>query len=255
VSALRRAFFKTATPRARLEAEAEGLAALRATGAVRVPATLADDDPSRLALEWLELRPLDARSAAALGTALAALHRAAVPDALAGRYGWNRDNFIGATPQSNAPSTSWVAFFREERLVPQLARAERNGYRGTLQDAGARLVEALDGLLGSHAPPPSLLHGDLWSGNAGALPDGTPVVFDPAAYVGDREADLAMTELFGGFPSTFYAAYREAWPLDQGYALRRELYNLYHLLNHLNLFGGGYLARCERTITRLLATA
>ena len=213
-----RAFVKTATPRARLDAEADGLAALRATNTVRVPATLGLDAHG-LSLEWLDLRPLDARSGAALGTALAALHRAP-----AGAYGWPRDNYIGATPQSNALSQSWPAFFRAQRLVPQLARAARNGYRGTLQDAGGRLVDSLDVILGAHVPVPSLLHGDLWSGNAGALPDGTPVVFDPAVYVGDREADLAMAELFGGFPSSFHAAYREAWPLTDGYALRRELY-------------------------------
>jgi fructosamine-3-kinase len=242
-----RAFVKTATPRERLDAEVDGLAALRATQAVRVPATLGIDERG-LALERLDLRPLDARSAAALGTALAALHRRA-----AGPFGWQRDNFIGATPQSNATSASWVAFFREQRLVPQLARAERNGHIGTLHDTGARLVESLEAILGDHAPAPSLLHGDLWGGNAGGLPDGTPVVFDPAVYVGDREADIAMTELFGGFPPAFYAAYREAWPLDDGYPLRRELYNLYHLLNHLNLFGGAYLGRCRQVMDWLLA--
>jgi len=104
-----------------------------------------------------------------------------------------------------------------------------------------------------YQPTPALLHGDLWSGNAGATVDGEPVVFDPAVYYGDREADLAMTELFGGFPACFYAAYREAWPLDAGYVQRRMLYNLYHVLNHLNLFGGGYLAQAERLIAQLLA--
>lgn len=252
----RRAFVKTAVPRARLVAEADGLAALRATGTVRVPATLGfgtgNADPG-LALEWLDLRPLDARSGAALGVALAALHRAPPPCALSGRFGWTMDNFIGATPQANAPSASWVAFWREQRLAPQLARAKAAGYGGGLQDDGGRLLDALDDLMRGHSPAPSLLHGDLWGGNAGALSDGTPVLFDPAVYVGDREADLAMTELFGGFGASFHAAYRDAWPLDDGYPLRRELYNLYHLINHLNLFGAGYLARCERTLARVLA--
>jgi fructosamine-3-kinase len=240
-----RTFAKTATPGARLDAEADGLAALRATKTVRVPSIHGLDDRG-LALEWLDLRPLDARSGAALGTALAALHRVRQS-----RFGWHRDNFIGATPQANTPSNSWLVFFREQRLLPQLARAERNGYRVD----GTRVVESLEVLLGEHEPSPSLLHGDLWGGNAGALPDGTPVIFDPAVYVGDREADIAMSELFGGFPPTFYAAYRDAWPLDDGYGLRRELYNLYHLLNHLNLFGGEYLARCRQAIVRLLAAA
>ena len=251
-----RAFVKTAVPRQRRVAEADGLAALRASGTVRVPATLglgAGNADEGLALEWLDLRPLDARSGAALGVALAALHRAPPPRTLSGRFGWTMDNFIGATPQANAPTTSWVAFWRDQRLVPQLARAKGAGYGGALQDDGARVVEALDDLLRGHTPAPSLLHGDLWGGNAGALSDGTPVIFDPAVYVGDREADLAMTELFGGFDPSFHAAYRDAWPLDEGYPVRRDLYNLYHLLNHLNLFGAGYLAHCERALARLLA--
>ena len=250
MSGTRKVFRKAATPHARLAAELDGLDALRATHAVRVPAVLGLD-ATGLTLEWLDLRPLDTHAGAALGRALAALHRA--PRGWDGGYGWRCDNYIGATPQPNAPSASWTTFFRQQRLAPQLARAARNGYDGALQANGARLLDALDTLLAGHDPPPALLHGDLWSGNAGALPDGTPVIFDPAVYVGDREADLAMTELFGGFPASFYAAYREAWPLDTGYALRRELYNLYHLLNHLNLFGSGYLDRCEGTISRLLA--
>jgi protein-ribulosamine 3-kinase len=104
-----------------------------------------------------------------------------------------------------------------------------------------------------HGPAPSLLHGDLWTGNLGYLPDGTPAVFDPAVYYGDREADLAMSELFGGFGRDFYAAYRDAWPLDAGYGTRKTLYNLYHILNHLNLFGGGYLGQARAMIDRLLA--
>jgi fructosamine-3-kinase len=251
VSGAGKVFVKAATPHARLEAELDGLCALRDTRAVRVPAALGLD-ASGLALEWLDLRPLDTHAAAALGRALAALHGA--PVAWSGGFGWRCDNYIGATPQPNAACASWTAFFREQRLAPQLARAARNGYGSALQVPGARLLDVLDTLLAGHDPRPSLLHGDLWGGNAGALPDGTPVIFDPAVYVGDREADLAMTELFGGFPASFHAAYREAWPLEDGYAQRRELYNLYHLLNHLNLFGAGYLQRCERTLSRLLAT-
>jgi fructosamine-3-kinase len=242
------AFVKTATPRARLEAEVDGLAALRATRTVRVPDVVALDERG-LALERLELRPLDARSGAALGVALAALHRAPAGE----RFGWASDNYIGATPQHNAWCAAWHEFFREQRLRPQLQLAAANGY--PLQREGEKLLTRIDALLSGHDPKPSLLHGDLWGGNAGALPDGTPVIFDPAVYVGDREADLAMTELFGGFPAGFLAAYRDAYPLDEGYALRRELYNLYHLLNHLNLFGEGYRARCERTIARLLVSA
>jgi fructosamine-3-kinase len=247
-----RAFVKN-VPRARaaqLDAEVDGLAALRAAAAVRVPQLIGrgeDDAQAWLQLEWLDLRPLD--DGAALGRALAALHRASG----GARFGWHRDNFIGATPQANAWHDDWGGFWRDCRLAPQLALAARNGYGGALQRDGGRLVAAIDALLHGHAPAPSLLHGDLWSGNAGLLPDGTPVIFDPAVYVGDRECDLAMTELFGGFDARFHAAYREAWPLPAGYEVRRELYNLYHLLNHLNLFGAGYLARCQRSMARLLA--
>jgi fructosamine-3-kinase len=225
-----------------------------------------DDALASLTLEWLDLRPL--AGAGALGRALAALHVAPVPgepstgarasasaDATPRRwrYGWHRDNFIGPTPQLNAWHEHWPTFWRERRLAPQLALAARNGHGGPLQRAGERLLASVDTLLAGHAPAPSLLHGDLWSGNAGLLPDGTPVVFDPAVYVGDRECDLAMTELFGGFDADFHAAYRDALPLDHGYRVRRELYNLYHLLNHLNLFGQAYRAQCERTIALLLA--
>jgi fructosamine-3-kinase len=217
---------------------------------VRVPATIALERDG-LALEWLDLHALDARAGAALGAALAGLHRAPAGE----RFGWHVDNYIGATPQPNAWCASWPEFFRERRLRPQLELAAEQGYGGALQREGERLLARVESLLDGHAPAPSLLHGDLWGGNAAALADGTPVIFDPAVYVGDREADLAMTELFGGFPASFHAAYREAWPLADGHALRRELYNLYHLLNHLNLFGTGYLHRCERVLAGLLRSA
>jgi fructosamine-3-kinase len=185
-----------------------------------------------------------------MGRALAAMHRTTDQ-----RFGWRRDNFIGATPQSNRGNDDWTGFWRDARLVPQLALAGRNGLGSRLIDAGERLANMLPRLLAGHAPQASLLHGDLWSGNAAFLADGSPVLFDPAVYFGDREADLAMTELFGGFPRSFYASYSEAWPLDPGYELRRDLYNLYHVLNHANLFGGGYAAQAAALIGRLLAEA
>jgi fructosamine-3-kinase len=150
-------------------------------------------------------------------------------------------------------SDSWPRFFAERRLRPQLALARSSGAdRITLQD-GEELCEKLAAFFLDGHPLPSLLHGDLWGGNAGMLPDGTPVVFDPACYYGDRETDIAMSELFGGFPESFYAAYREAWPLDSGYEARKTLYNLYHILNHFNIFGAGYLGQAKRMIARLLA--
>ena len=161
--------------------------------------------------------------------------------------------YLPADPQPNRRDADWLRFWDERRLGHQLALAAAHGRGGRQQQRGERLLAALPALLAGHAPAASLLHGDLWSGNAGYLRDGTPVLFDPAVYYGDRETDLAMTELFGGFPPAFYHAYREAWPLPAGYELRRELYNLYHVLNHLNLFGGGYRAQAEDMIDALLS--
>ncbi len=239
-----------ATEAARLIAERDGLAALAAAAVLRTPTFLAFDTTAteaRLTLEHLELRPLDAAAGARLGTALAQLHRVTGED-----YGWLTDNFIGATPQLNTPHASWPHFFGERRLRPQLALAAKNGMDAVLLKKGEAVIERIGGLFISYRPQPSLLHGDLWSGNAGQLPDGTPVVFDPAVYYGDREIDLAMSELFGGFPTSFYAAYRAAWPLDSGYEARKLLYNLYHILNHYNLFGGAYLGQAQRMIEGLL---
>lgn len=232
-------------------AEAEGLEALRAAGAVRVPEVIArgeDDERSWLVLEWLELVPLDAMSGAALGVNLAALHRKPQE-----RYGWGKDNYIGASPQPNAWSESWLDFWRAQRLHPQLRYAAHNRLPSRMIDRGERLLADCEMLLRGHKLVPSLLHGDLWAGNASALADGTPALFDPAVYVGDREADIAMTELFGGFPKDFAAAYRNAWPLTDGYPVRRDFYNLYHVLNHANLFAGDYVRQAERAIEKLLA--
>jgi fructosamine-3-kinase len=250
----RRVFVKRAAAAAMLACEADGLRALAATGAIRVPAILAEAvavDDAHLVLEWLDLTA--PTEPVALGRALAALHGATAPRGPRGqRFGWHRDNFIGATLQINDWADDWTAFFRDARLVPQLERAHRNGYRGDLERDGVRLLSRLSDLLRDHAPSPSLVHGDLWQGNAGTLPDGSPVVFDPAIYVGDGEVDLAMTELFGGFGPAFMRAYESVRPIAPGYALRRDLYNLYHLLNHLNLFGAAYLARTGRTLARLV---
>jgi fructosamine-3-kinase len=234
---------------AMLEAEADGLRELGAARAVRVPTPIAcgvSGDSAYLALEWLDLR--HGGRDAALGRALAGLHRTTAP-----RFGGPRANTIGSTPQDNAWADEWAAFFRDRRIAPQLALAARNGYRGALERDGERLLAAIPALLAGHDPAPSLLHGDLWSGNAAKLASGEPVIFDPAVYYGDREADLATTELFGGFGGDFHGAYREAWPLAAGYERRRTLYNLYHVLNHLNLFGGGYQAQAESMIGALLA--
>jgi protein-ribulosamine 3-kinase len=236
--------------RAMFDAEADGLRAIAETGTVRVPRPLCSGENDRhcwLVLEHLDLSAGSGAAMAALGRQLAALHRTG-----AERFGWHRDNTIGATPQPNRWNASWIEFWRTLRLGFQLELAARNGHGGELQRRGEALLAQLDALL-AHAPAPSLLHGDLWGGNAAATRAGEPVLFDPACYFGDREADLAMTELFGGFAPAFYAAYRDNWELDAGYAVRRDLYNLYHVLNHLNLFGGGYRAQAEGMIERLLS--
>lgn len=231
-------------------AEAAGLTEIARTGAIRVPRPVchgAGRGSSWLVLEFIALRSAGHGGMRALGEQFAALHRTH-----ADRFGWHRDNTIGATPQINAWSNDWIDFWRKHRLGYQLRLAAGNGHAGRLQREGERLMEKLSAFFTDYSPKPALLHGDLWSGNAAFSEDGAPVIFDPAVYYGDREADLAMTELFGGFSADFYAAYRNAYPLDAGYAVRKDLYNLYQVLNHLNLFGEGYLGQAERLIGRLL---
>jgi fructosamine-3-kinase len=236
---------------AMLEAEAAGLSELARARAVRVPRVLAcgcAGASAFLALEWLEAGVATEASAERLGRQLAAQHAVSAP-----QHGWWRDNTIGSSPQANAVTTSWPEFFRERRLRPQLALAVSRGFGALLEAPGERLLEGVAALLETHRPQPALLHGDLWGGNWLATPDGDPAIFDPAVYYGDRETDIAMTELFGGFGPRFYRAYAAVAPLPPGAELRRELYNLYHVLNHANLFGGGYGASARRMIERLLA--
>jgi len=229
------------------EGEAQGLLEIAATGTIRVPQPIcwgSTQGSSFLVLEFIEMA--NGNAAEELGRQLAALHQTSAP-----RYGWGIDNTIGTTPQINTWSDNWATFWREQRLGFQLQLAARNGAPSTLLRLGERLQGKLDVLLHGHAPQPSLLHGDLWGGNWGNDAEGKPVIFDPAVYYGDRETDLAMTELFGGFGPRFYAAYAEAYPLDSGYEGRKTLYNLYHVLNHFNLFGGCYAAQAEQMMKRL----
>lgn len=231
-------------------AEKRGLELLRLAGAVRLPAVLAQGEasaggPAFIVLEWLETGPKTSASAAALGTGLAALHRV-----VGSAFGLDHPNFIGANSQSNQPAGQWPAFFGEQRLGFQMELAHRNGY---LSLQRGRRLEKLLLRLGDWLPArpaASLLHGDLWGGNWLALASGEPALIDPAVYYGHREADLAFTELFGGFPAAFYAAYQAAWPLDPGYEERKDLYNLYHLLNHLNLFGESYGGSVDSILRR-----
>lgn len=239
---------------ATFEAEAEGLAALAACDAFRVPRPVAwgaTDGDAFLLLEYLELRPVtSAEDGRRFARALVALHRAGHGEA-GRRFGWPRDNFIGGNPQLNGEEEGWAHFFATRRLAPQLRMARARGYGGALGSLADRLLERMRVLFVDYRPRPSLLHGDLWGGNAAMDGAGRPAIFDPAVYRGDREADLAMTELFGGFPAAFHAEYRAAWPLAAGYEQRKTLYNLYHVLNHLNLFGAGYLDQAERMVRAL----
>lgn len=234
-------------------AEARGLELLAASQAVRVPAVLAWRDQEQgaegfILLEWLAAPASTEPQAVAtmLGASLAALHRVSAPT-----YGLDSDNYIGATPQPNGWMESWLEFFRERRLRFQADLARRNGH---LDSSRVRMMEHLldhlDHWIDDRSSRPSLLHGDLWSGNYLVGPGGVPAVIDPAVYYGDREAEIAFTSLFGGFPRAFYQAYLEEWPLPEEWQERRDLYNLYHLLNHLNLFGKGYIRPIDAILQR-----
>lgn len=236
---------------AMFEAEADGLAELGRADALRIPKPWCvgtGDGHAYLVMDDLDLG--GSGKQAALGEGLAALHRIQ-----ADRFGWHRDNTIGSTPQVNRYEADWLTFWREHRLGYQLSLAVRNGAGAKTAALGERLADRLPSLLAGHAPVPSLLHGDLWSGNYAFTRAGEPALFDPAVYFGDREADLAMTELFGGFGRDFYAAYNDAWRVDDGYPLRKILYNLYHVLNHFNLFGGGYLSQAQGMMQKLIDEA
>lgn len=247
----RRYFVKTNDARhaAMFAAEAVGLEAIVASKVIRAPRPICHGTAAGhafLVLDYIALGDANSRTARALGEALAAMHRTSQ-----NQFGFAIDNTIGATPQINAWCHDWVAFYGEHRLRYQFALAARNGL--PLLDEGERLIANLPAFFANYQPIPSLLHGDLWGGNWGSDETGSPVIFDPACYYGDREADIAMTELFGGFPATFYQAYQDAFPLDIGYDVRKKLYNLYHILNHFNMFGGGYGAQARSMVGSLNA--
>lgn len=232
------------------EAEADGLQEMRAAKAIRVPRAVCvgiEKGQSYLVLENLSLASVGEGSAKQLGEQIAALHKKT-----SNQYGWLRDNTIGATKQANRYTDDWISFWREQRLGFQLEQAKEKGASRSLIIKGEKLLTNLDAFFYGYTPDASLLHGDLWSGNYGFLESGEPVIFDPAVYYGDRETDMAMTELFGGFPAEFYSAYNKAWPLHEGYQRRKTLYNLYHILNHYNLFGGGYEMQAENMMDNLL---
>jgi fructosamine-3-kinase len=248
--------YRAGAPAGFFAAEADGLRALHhaAAEALRVPDVLALEDgdrdvPAWLAIEWLEPGRRGADFDARLGRGLAALHGAP-----AAGWGWEADNYIGSLPQANAPTAGWPAFWRTRRLEPQMDLARRAGRLPATEAEWTRLLDALPDRLGaaSEADGPSQLHGDLWSGNVLAAAEG-PALIDPSAYRGHREVDLAMAELFGGFGAGFHAAYGEARPLRPGYPRRRPVYQLYYLLVHVNLFGGGYVEQTAATLRHALA--
>jgi fructosamine-3-kinase len=226
---------------------ARGLNLLAAASALRIPRVIAViDQPAALVLDWIDLGSNKSAATEALGRGLAQQHRST-----AEQYGLDHDNYIGSTPQHNTQVRSWIEFYRDRRLGVQRDLAHRNGH--LTPDRARRLDRVMDRLeqwIDDDAVVPALLHGDLWGGNYLIDAQGQPVLIDPAVYYGYREAEIAFTKLFGGFGARFYAAYDEAWPLDHGYADRRDLYNLYHLLNHLNLFGEGYGGSVDAILRR-----
>jgi fructosamine-3-kinase len=229
------------------EAEALGLQDLAASHSVRVPQVICwgiAENSSFIILEWIDLGRGTTSTWAEFGRQLARLHH----NTSSKGFGWIQGNTIGSTPQPNPWTQDWAEFFVEHRIGYQLQLAQR---RGANFPQAEKLLMAISNQL-SHRPAPSLVHGDLWSGNAGFSAAGEPAIFDPAVYWGDREVDIAMTELFGGFPNGFYEGYQAIWPLEMGYEQRKVVYNLYHILNHFNLFGGSYRAQAEQMMAQIV---
>lgn len=245
-------------PRNMFQREAEGLTALGATKTLRVPEVLLWGDlsgeglvPGFLLLEDIAAsdhkpNPRTRDFDDLLGKGLAAMHALPAP-----YFGFSHDNYIGSTPQLNQPMETWADFFRERRLLPIIERLRETGkISDDVAEWASRCSEKATEHLRQVSEGPSLVHGDLWGGNVMSDGDGRPALIDPACYYGHREVDLAMTELFGGFSAKFRAAYEAAYPLENGYALRRDIYNLYHVLNHAHLFGGGYWSQAKSILNR-----
>ncbi|MBD2008688.1 fructosamine kinase family protein [Microcoleus vaginatus ZQ-A3] len=269
ISSSARAYFAKLTPASQVamfEAEALGLQQMRATQTIRVPEPICwgtEGNSAYIVLEWLDLGSRGGdRAWEEMGRQLAAMHKYTPPNLpfarggkkpnsalVRGCFGWDINNTIGSTIQINNWTANWAEFWAEHRIGYQLKLArDRRGHF----PQGERLLEMISQFLAGYEPQPSLVHGDLWGGNVGVTSAGEPVIFDPAAYFGDREVDIAMTELFGGFPRQFYRGYNQVWPLDAGYEHRKTIYNLYHILNHFNLFGGSYESQANQMINRIL---
>jgi len=235
------------------KAEAEGLEAIRATATFKVPEVIGigktESATQFLVLEFISPASKGKNFFEMFGRQLAQMHQANEQES---RFGFPHDNFIGSTPQENTWHKGWPEFFALQRLEFQLKLANQNGLANPeLNKRCKKLILQLDRFIGSLSEPPALLHGDLWSGNYLISQDGNPVLIDPAVYFGSREAEFGMIKLFGGFNSQFYDAYNEAYPLREGWEQRTEIYQLYHLLNHLNLFGTSYLSGCLQILRKL----
>ena len=229
-------------------AEALGLTQMYDTKTIAIPKPICwgvAGNSSYIVLEWLDLGRGNNSSWLEMGRQLAQMHQQGTVD----KFGWEMNNTIGSTPQINTWMDNWADFFAEQRIGYQLRLAKRKS--GNFPDT-ERVVEAVRTKLADRKPEASIVHGDLWSGNANITADGQPTIFDPATYYGDREVDIAMTELFGGFPSAFYQGYNQQWQLDSGYQQRKTIYNLYHILNHFNIFGGGYASQAQRMIQQII---
>ncbi len=231
--------------------EAQGLSELAASGCMRVPDVVAQGTLSAgedcLILEAINSGPRPHDFFETLGSCLARLHDTNRRD----YCGWTTDNYLGSNLQRNTPNDSWLEFFAEQRLRAQLRMARNQGLGSPeLFQLTERVISRLDQWIDDDGEHVSLLHGDLWSGNLLCDTQGQPVIFDPAVYYGHRETDLAMPLLFGGFSDAFVASYDEVLPLPSGWRQRVELYQLYHLLNHLNLFGSGYLDSCLEIVRK-----
>ena len=229
-------------------AEALALQQIYDTNTIRVPKPICwgiAENNSYIVLEWLNLGRGDNQSWLEMGRKLALLHQAGKEN----RFGWQINNTIGATPQINDWGSNWANFFAETRIGYQLRLASRRG--GNFGNSSL-IIETIREKLKSRNPQPSFVHGDLWSGNAACTTEGEPVIIDPASYYGDREVDIAMSELFGRFPQSFYDGYQQEWALDKGYDERKTIYNLYHILNHFNLFGSGYGNQADSMIRKIM---
>ena len=229
------------------EAEALALKEIKSSDTVRVPDVICFGKTAQhsfLVLEFMEIGGNSDSIQKNLGRQLAQMHRSSKE-----YFGWETDNCIGSTPQPNPKTENWVSFYRDFRLLHQFNLAEK---KGRVFKNKSDLLEGIDVFFHDYSPHPSLLHGDLWGGNSGSTQAGEPFIFDPASYYGDRETDLAFTYMFGGFSSAFYLGYEKIYPLDKGFHTRKILYNLYHELNHFNLFGGGYANSAESSINQLM---